>query len=100
MIWEMILEPFLDTEFTDDTNQRLNSNLEKFGLSKDHVDDLRKEVKTQMLKYNFDTMIWEWGGLDASDVLKAMRTKYKSDEFKDFYKRVMKISLLTQKTDE
>jgi hypothetical protein len=99
MIWEWILEPFLDTEFTPETDQRLTNLLENYGLTVDKVKTLRAEVETQMLKYNFDTMLWEWGGLGASDVLRAMRTKYNKDEFKDFYKRVMTIGLLTKKSD-
>ncbi|MBK6963192.1 MAG: hypothetical protein IPH20_04440 [Bacteroidales bacterium] len=99
MIREWILEPFLDTEFTAGSDQRLTSLLGKSGLTADQVSSLRAEVETQMLKYNFDTMLWEWGGLGASDVLRAMRTKYNKDEFKDFYKRVMEIALLTPKSD-
>lgn len=97
-IWGWILEPFLDTEFTAQTDQRLTSLLGEYGLTENQVKSLRVEVKTQMLKYNFDTMLWEWGGLDASDVLRAMRPKYNRDEFSDFYKRVMKVALLTQET--
>ena len=100
MIWEWILEPFLDTEFTPVTDQRLTNLLGNYGLTVDKVKTLRAEVETQMLKYNFDTMLWEWGGLDASDVLRAMRTKYDKHEFEDFYKRVMTIALLTKNTDE
>jgi hypothetical protein len=100
MIWDWILEPFLDTEYTTESDQRLTILLEKYGLTTDQVKSLRAEVETQMLKYNFDTMLWEWGGLGADDVLRAMRTKYNKDEFTDFYKRVMKIALLIQTTDE
>ena len=99
MIWGWILEPFLDTEFTTETDERLTKLLESYGLTTDQVKSLRKEVETQMLKYNFDTMLWEWGGFDASDVLRAMRTKYNKDEFEDFYKRVMKIALITKRID-
>lgn len=100
MIWGWILEPFLDTEFTTETDERLTKLLDNYGLETDQVKSLRAEVETQMLKYNFDTMLLEWGGFDALDVLKAMRTKYSKDEFKDFYGRVMEIALLTKKTDE
>lgn len=100
MIWGWILEPFLDTEFTAEKDQRLTKLLESYGLTTDQVKSLRAEVEIQMLKYNFDTMLWEWGGFGASDVLRAMRTKYNKDEFKDFYRRVMEIALLTKKTDE
>jgi hypothetical protein len=95
MIWGWILEPFLDTEFTPETDQSLTKLLENYGLTTEQIKSLRAEVETQMLKYNFDTMLWEWRGFDASDVLKAMRTKYNKSEYQDFYKRVMKIALLT-----
>ena len=96
-IWALILEPFLDTEFTPERDQKATQVLESYGLTTDQVRSLRIEVKTQMLKYNFDTMLWDWCHLDAEDVLKAMRTKYNKDEFRDFYKRVMEIALLTPK---
>ena len=99
-IWDWILEPFLDTEYTAVTDERLTKLLMKYGLTTDQVSSLRAEVETQMLKYNFDTMLWEWGGFDASDVLRAMRTKYDKNEFENFYKRVMEIALITKKTDE
>ncbi|WAC09259.1 hypothetical protein [Dyadobacter pollutisoli] len=95
MIWEWILEPFLDTEYTTETDQRLTKHLEKYGLTAHQVKSLRTEIKTQMLKYNFDTMLWEWGALGTLDVLRAMRTKYRREEFSDFFKRAMTIALLT-----
>ena len=93
-IWDWILEPFLDTEYADETHQRLNALLSNYGLTEDKVASIRHEVKTQMLKYNFDTMLWEWVHLGAIDVLFAMRTKYDTMQFADFYKRVMDIALL------
>lgn len=99
-IWEWILEPFLDTEYTKETDLRLMALLGNYGLTTDEVRSLRAEVETQMYKYNFDTMLWEWTGLNASDVLRAMRTKYNKVQFKDFYARVMKIALLPEKTDQ
>ncbi|OYU95722.1 MAG: hypothetical protein CFE21_11325 [Bacteroidetes bacterium B1(2017)] len=92
-IWGWILEPFLDTEYTPETDQRLMELLGKYGFSIEQIKYLRAEVETQMLKYNFDTMLWEWGGFDTLDVLKAMRTKYNPHEFRDFYKRAMEIAL-------
>jgi len=99
-IWDWILEPFLDTEYTAETDERLTKLLMKYGLTTDQVSSLRAEVETQMLKYNFDTMLWEWSGFDASDVLRAMRTKYDKNEFENFYKRVMEIALITKKTGD
>jgi hypothetical protein len=97
-IWGWILAPFLDTEFTKETDERLTRLLNEYGLTEEIVNSIRKEVKTQMLKYNFDTMLWEWGGLGAEDVLKAMRTKYNEENFKEFYDKVMKLALATKRT--
>ena len=96
MIWTWILEPFLDTEFSQETDQKLMMLLNKYGLTTDQVMLLRDEVGSQMIKYNFDTMLWEWCGFDASDVLRAMRVKYNKVRFDDFYKRVMEIALLAE----
>ncbi|GGH61282.1 hypothetical protein HNQ91_001032 [Filimonas zeae] len=96
MIWEWILEPFLDTEYTEETDRRSMEVLSRYGFTPELVSALRAEVETQMLKYNFDTMLWEWCVLGASDVLRAMRTKYNKAEFSEFYKRVMSIALSGQ----
>lgn len=97
-IWSWILEPFLDTEFTAETDQRLTNLLENYGLTVDKVKTLRGEVETQMLKYNFDTMLWECGGLGVSDVLRAMRTKYDREQYREFYKKAMQIALTKKLT--
>jgi hypothetical protein len=97
-IWNWVLEPFLDTEFTTETDQRMTNLLENYGFTADKVKSLRAEVETQMLKYNFDTMLWEWGGLGISDVLRAMRTKYDKEQYREFYKRAMKIALTNKLT--
>jgi hypothetical protein len=92
-LWEWILEPFLDTEYTPEETQRLEALLTDHGLSPESVHALRTEVESQMLKYNFDTMLWEWVLLDLCDVLRAMRTKYNVAEYRDFYKRAMAVAL-------
>ena len=97
-IWDWILEPFLDTEYSKENDQRIAVLLENYGLAREEVTSLREEVETQMLKYNFDTMLWEWVSLDASDVLRAMRTKYGVAEFRDFYRRVMNVALLEKRS--
>ena len=71
--------------------------MEKNGILNEEIDTIRHEVKEQMLKYNFDTMLWEWGGLGLSDVLSAMRVKYDKEKFVDFYNRAMEIQLRTKK---
>ena len=93
-VWCLILEPYLDTEFTDDKSIANEKLLAECGLTKESVSAMREEIGEQMYKYNFDTMLWEWVHLGLEDVLSAMRTKYSKDEFNDFYWRAMKIALL------
>lgn len=89
--WQWILEPYLDTEYTEETHKGLLKLLDEKGIPLEEVASLRSEVKDQMIKYNFDTMLWEWGSLGLLDVLAAMRVKYKAKKFEDFYKRAMEI---------
>ncbi|MHA6248925.1 hypothetical protein ACXYMU_13360 [Pontibacter sp. CAU 1760] len=95
--WMWILEPYLDTEYTDETHRNLINLLAKKGITEDEVKAIRAEVKEQMFKYNFDTMLWEWGMLDLSSVLAAMRVKYDDEQFRDFYWRAMEIEFRNNK---
>ena len=74
--------------------------LGNFGLTAEQIKSLRSEVKTQMISYNFDTMLWEWIGFNTSDVLKALQPAYGRDTYRDFYKRVMDIALLNKHSDK
>lgn len=94
--WDWLLEPYVDTEYTDETDLRLTELLKKNGILKEEIDKIRSEVKEQMFKYNFDTMLWEWGSLGLSDVLGAMRVKYDKEQFADFYNKAMEIQLRTK----
>lgn len=91
--WDMLLEPFLDTETSDEENNRINKQLNANGLNNSEIEKIRKEVEEQMLKYNFDTILWEWVSLGLPDVLSAMRVKYNQLEFEEFYFRAMEIEL-------
>lgn len=89
--WDWILEPYLDTEFTQENEQRVLKRLEENGIEKQEVDQIRAEVGEQMYKYNFDTMLWDWCSLGLTDVLSAMRAKYDKSKFRDFYKIAIEI---------
>ncbi len=93
-VWSWLLEPFLDTEYTAETHQRIIGLLAQYGLDEITITGIRQEVEEQMLRYNFDTTLWEWVHLNLYDVLKAMRTKYDDSAFNIFYKRAMRIALL------
>jgi len=91
--WDRILEPFLDTEFDDKDKKKTLELLLDNGISEKEVLEIRAEVKNQMYKYNFDTMLWEWGSLGLMDVLSAMRVKYHKNKFNEFYYRAIEIEL-------
>jgi hypothetical protein len=93
-IWNWILEPFLDTEFTDENETMLNNILAQYGLTKPEISTIRSFVRDQMMKFNFDTMLWNWTGFSAVDVLFAMRPRLSDADFNIFYSEVMRIALL------
>jgi hypothetical protein len=93
-LWSWLLEPFLDTEYTWEIHERLNGQLAAYGLTEENVQAIRDEVQVQMLKYNYDTMLWDWVHLGALDALSAMRPKYDAAQFAGFYRRLMDIALL------
>ncbi len=42
--WDWLLEPYVDTEYTDETDQRLRGLLEKNGILNEEIDTIRDEV--------------------------------------------------------
>ncbi|GAB3990911.1 hypothetical protein GCM10028807_19270 [Spirosoma daeguense] len=96
-IWDGLLEPFLDTEYSDETHERIVRWLATYSLTEELIASIRDEVGAQMYKYNFSTMLWEWVHLGAFDVLCAMRATYNKEQFADFYRRVMDVALLPDK---
>lgn len=94
-IWNFILEPFLDREFSEEENQRTYQLLSNYGLSREEVDAWRDLVGSQMMKYNFDTMLWDWIDLNIFDMLAAMRPKFTRTQFKLLYEVSMEIALLS-----
>ncbi len=89
--WDRLLEPYLDTEFTKENEQRVLKRLLENGFTANEIDAIRAEVEKQMYAYNFDTMLWDWCSLSLSDVLSAMRAKYNKVQFRDFYGRALEI---------
>lgn len=104
--WSFILEPFLDTEFTEDTKENCYIKLEENGISRQLCDNIRSEVEESMLAYNFDSCLWEWVYLGLFDLLNACsgilsgsKHRLNDEAFKDVYNRAMKITLSGRKKD-
>ncbi|WP_281540847.1 hypothetical protein [Maribacter aestuarii] len=89
--WDWILEPYLDTEFTPENEKLVSERLLEVGIDALETEEIRLEVGRQMIKYNFETMLWDWCSLGLYDVLCAMRAKYSPKEFEKFYKRAIEI---------
>ncbi|SFR75625.1 hypothetical protein [Maribacter stanieri] len=89
--WDWLLEPYLDTEFTKENEERCLVQLINNDFTKEEVNAIRKEIEKQMYAYNFDTMLWDWCSLSLSEVLSAMRAKYNKEDFRKFYKRALEI---------
>lgn len=97
-VWEWILEPFLDTSFSELQQELTISRLAAHGLDKDKVDGLRNLVSDQMIQYNFKSMLWDETSLSVYDVLSAMKPTQSDQEFDAFYNEVMRISLKEKNT--
>lgn len=93
-VWNVLLDPFLDTcaEQTDiDTQFEWFAEL---GLDRAAVDRWRREVGVAMIAYNFGFPggLLEWADLDLYDALKAQRARLSRSAFADFYWRAMRLA--------
>lgn len=87
--WSWLLQPYLDTEYTAEDDEKITNLLIENGFSKQEISKIRNEIEQQMYKYN--SILWEWIDLNLLDVLQAMRVKYNKEKFRDFYQRAMQI---------
>jgi hypothetical protein len=70
-VWGMLLDPFLDTWFDDDVQERTLQRLEENGISRAEAASIRERVGFPMLHHN--AMLWEWVHLGLWDLLEAHR---------------------------
>jgi hypothetical protein len=98
-IWDAILEPFIDTEFTAENAKKNRENLKKYGLGEEKVQKWRDRVGEAMTAYNFGTGLWDWVHLGLWDLLNAyklgMAEKLTEEQYARFYWDSMKIALLS-----
>lgn len=97
-IWSLILEEFLDTEFSEEDRGSVFKILEDCGVNRDEVIRIRKSLQELMIAYNFKSMLWEWFHLGLYDLLQAYNGKlagnnYKLNnrEFKTIYWKAMEL---------
>lgn len=89
--WNYITEPFLDTEFDQENQERTVSLLAKRGIDDKELLAIREQISKPMFRYN--SVLWEWVNLGLSDVLSAMRKKLNSKDFEIFYWKAIELDL-------
>lgn len=98
-VWSLILEPFLDTEFSPEQQERTLSVLEDNGVSRKECQKIRASLRLCMYSYNFLSGLWDWCSLDLSDVLDARMGKLSGwwfrlspRKYRKFYAEAMEIA--------
>jgi hypothetical protein len=68
-VWDLLLEPFLDTTFDADDEERTVELLERNGISREEAQRIREAVGKRVLAYN--SVLWDWVHLGMYDLLLA-----------------------------
>ncbi len=98
-VWGLILEPFVDTEFTEERSEHVFSLLEKEGIARHFCWGIRQSVREMMYAYNILSGLWDWCHLGLSDLLNAFlgrvcgyRFRLTAKEFHVAYWEAMRIA--------
>jgi len=70
-VWDLLLEPFLDTTFDSEQQAATVELLGRNGISPEEVRRIREAVGKRMLAYN--ALLWDWVHLGMYDLLSAHR---------------------------
>jgi len=96
--WSYVLEPFLDTSFTEEDERRTNQLLKYNGINETQLREWRDRFKSTMRSYNLDSGLWEWVNLGATDLLDAhlgllasLRFKLSEAKFSELYRTVIDV---------
>lgn len=68
-VWDMLLDPFLDTTFSEADQERTLARLEHNGVPRHEAARIRERVAERMLQYN--ALLWDWVHLGMWDLLHA-----------------------------
>lgn len=98
-VWGLLLDPFLDTEFTTQEQQQTIATLARCEISPSETEAIRARVAPAMISYNFDSMLWDWVHLGLTDVLDAYCGKLTNPlhklspaKYAEFYNYAMEIA--------
>jgi len=91
-VWELLLEPFLDTQFSEEMQTRTLAMLESTGIDQKTCAELRRRVERVILKWN--SILWDWTHLGLYDLLSAVQHAkcMNESEFREFYWETMEIA--------
>lgn len=91
-VWSDLLEPFLDTEHSEDWQVKTDAAIRRAGFSDAEITDIRARVQEPML--SMTAITWEWTHYGLSDVLVAMKPGLIPNQQKwaDFYAEAMEIA--------
>src|SRR5262245_21050827 len=96
-IWERILAPFLDTEFSQSELKTFENELGQFGIGANEIATARDLVRRKMLWRTLRSWNWQYYGL--FDVLMTMQPRFFGQRlFSVFYWYAMSVALLSYKT--
>lgn len=70
-VWDLLLEPFLDTWFDEKHQAWSLATLAAQGIAPAEAQALRDRCAAPMIAYNFDTGLWDWVHLGLYDLLQA-----------------------------
>lgn len=94
-VWGMLLEPFLDTSFSEADQERTLARLEENGVPREQARQIRIRLEKRMVEYNIDSMRWEWVHLGMWDLFHAHLSGERAvapDAFLDAYRWAQEIA--------
>ena len=71
-VWDALLQPFVDAEFTEGDDVRTAALLARFGIDVDETAGIRARFGPAMAAYNLGTGLWDWVHLGLMDLLEAL----------------------------
>jgi hypothetical protein len=71
-LWGAILEPFVDTEFTDERADICAARLSHYGIASEETLAIRTRFRDVMVAYNFESGLWDCTQLGLADLLDAI----------------------------
>lgn len=98
-VWERLLEPFLDTQHSEDHIEKTLRELEAHGVSRAECARIRHVLGEPLCTYNYTCCVWDWCHLDLSDLFSSFRVspnpahKLDVEEFRRLYRWSMDVAI-------